>query len=678
MAALVAMLLVGLTAMPAASQPQPLPPVIVEGEPVAPSPGSTGTGLCMSSRVSTNVTTDFPQSTATFTGGITTFLETAPNAGNPNVRFTQVLRTPLDLSNNNVAPDTAEQVSYGDFAGTMLAWGCKQGGCDFFRNDTKTAFASRMRGYLNVTPEMVGRVLHFGIYTDDAASLVIFDRGAKFYEVLVRPPQLGAATWRTTNSVTFRKPGLYPVEILYAEISEYAALEVSVLIGDFVDFEQQAGDNPVNLRSSGFTVLEPARFFQTESGRPSYPDPNQCQQCRRQFMNTAGNNGCDPSYYCNGAALCAPCDSATFCGPSCSPCGASTPLCHNRNGIFTCVQCTEDDQCPNGRCDTTTNECRGCRTDANCPKGEYCGTDNECHECTTDDHCPRGQVCADNSCQPCSTQDSCAGSSCNCCPGGLKCASAAPGASPTCVECTSDTECSDGKRCDVANGRCVETVAECNTSERCGSQCVKCPSDRPMCLDGQVCVECRSDLECGDGKFCVSGECASCTTDKRCGTRCEACPGEQPFCLTDGTARGSSCVGCLQNEDCGPGGTCDPITRQCSASTCSVSCTEGTLCHGNACVQCFADAHCPCGGTCDTATNTCTTSCDASDDCLGVQHCSATTQQCERGRRKPGTEPQGGGFCCDTTSDSSDGTPGALALLLLVAAFLALRPRRAA
>ena len=673
MAALAAMLLVGLTAMPAAGQP--LPPVIVEGEPVAPSPGNSGTGLCMSSRVSTKPGDDFNKTTANFTGDINAFLETAPDAINPNVRFTQVLRTPLDLSNNN---DSGTRASYGDFVDAMTAWGCKSAGCDLFRNDITTSFASRMRGYLNVTPEMVGRVLHFGIYTDDAASLVIFDRGARFYEVVVRPPVLGAATWRTTNSVTFKKAGLYPIELLYVEITEHAALEVSVFIGDFVDFERKASDNPVNLRDSGFTVLEPARFFQTETGRQSYSDPTQCQQCKRQFTNTAGNNGCDPSYYCNGAALCAPCDSSTFCGPSCSPCGASTPLCHNRNGIFTCVQCTEDDQCPNGRCDTTTNECRGCRTDANCPKGEYCGTDNECHECTTDDHCPRGQVCADNSCQPCSTQDSCAGSSCNCCPGGLKCASAAPGASPSCVECTSDTECSDGKRCDVANGRCVEKVAECNTSDRCGSQCVKCPSDRPLCLDGQVCVECRSDLECGDGKFCVSGECASCITDKRCGTRCEACPGDQPFCLTDGTAMGSSCVGCLQNEDCGPGGTCDPVKRQCSASTCSVSCTEGTLCHGNACVQCFADAHCPCGGTCDTATNTCTTSCDASDDCLGVQHCSATTQQCERGRRKPGTEPQGGSFCCDTTSDGSDSTAGGLALLLLAAAFLALRPRRAA
>lgn len=670
MAALAAMLLAGLAGTARANPEQPLAPVVVTGDPVASSPTQEGTGLCIASRVSTSPAMDFPQNSASFSGGINTFLETAPTTSNPNVRVTTVLRTPLDLSNNNAS---GLQSSYGDFVDAMGAWGCMTGGCALFRNDTSTSFASRLRGYLNVTPEMVGRVLHFGIYTDDAASLVIYDNSARFYEVIVRPPELGLPTWRTTNSVTFRKAGLYPVELIYAEISEHAALEVSVLIGDFADFERPANDNPVNLRTSGFSVLEPARFYQTESGRPSYPDLNQCSQCKRQYTNTAGNNGCDPGYYCNGAALCAPCDSSLFCGDTCSPCGASTPLCLNRNGSFTCVQCSDDSQCPNGRCDLTTNECRGCKTDANCPTGQHCGADNECHECTNDSQCPRGQVCADNTCQACSTKDSCAGSSCNCCPGGLQCASTAPGASPTCVECTHDSQCSDGKRCDLANGRCVDKIAECNTSERCGDQCAKCPSDRPYCLDGQVCVACRSDLECGDGKYCLSGECASCTTDKRCGARCGACPSETPFCLTDGTTAGSSCVACRSDSDCGPGGSCDPTTRTCSASTCSVSCTDGNVCYGDSCVQCFADAHCPCGGTCDPATNTCTTSCNDSEDCLGgVQYCSAATLQCERGRRKPGTEPQGGAFCCGTTAGS---TPGGMALLLLVAAFFALRRR---
>jgi outer membrane exchange protein TraA len=665
MAALAATLLVVLAGMARANPEQPLDAVVITGEPVAPPPAQPGTGLCVASRVSKDPVADFPQNTGTFSAGVNAFLEASRTS-----RVTSVLRTPFDLSNNL---NDGRTLSYGDFVSVVS--GCSIGGCGFFINDATTSFASRLRGYLNVPPGLAGRPLHFGFYADDAVSVVIYDRLQTPYMVFNRPPMTGAPTWRTTNSVTFEKPGLYPIEILYTQFFEHAALEFSLLAGTLQDgdFERPANSPPViNLKDAGFVLLGSTAFYQTESGRPSFPDVNQCEQCNRQFANAPGHGGCGTGYYCNGAALCAPCDSSLFCGDTCSPCGPSTPLCINRNGSFTCVQCSEDSQCPNGRCDLETNQCRGCKTDAHCPKGEFCGTDNECHECTTNEHCPRGEVCADNVCQPCSTNDSCAGTSCNCCPGGLKCAPPAPGASPTCVECTSDADCSEGRKCDIANGRCVEKVAECNTSERCGDQCVKCPSDRPYCLDGQVCVACRSDLECGDGRFCLSGECASCTTDKRCGARCEACPGEAPFCLTDGTTAGSSCVGCRENADCGPGGTCDPTTRTCATTTCSVSCAEGTVCYGNACVGCFADAHCPCGGTCDTALNVCTTSCDNSNDCLGVQHCSASTQQCERGRRKPGTEPQGGSFCCGTTADS---TPGGLALLLLVAAFLALRPR---
>ncbi|MGZ3457069.1 MAG: outer membrane exchange protein TraA [Archangium sp.] len=670
MAALVAMLLV---ALPVVGHAEQLSSVVITGDPVAPSPAQPGTGLCTASRISTNPSADFPQSNSGFNAGVNAFLETAPgSSNNPNARVLSVLRTLFDLSNNYISGQ--QKLSYGDFVDAVP--GCPSGGCGFFVNDTSTSFATRLRGYLNVTPDMVGLPVHFGFYADDAVALTIYDRNSRIYPVFNRPPQLGYPTWRTTNSVTFMKPGLYSVEVLYAQVGEHAALEMSVLLGTFSDFERPANQTPVvSLRDAGFALVGPTSFYQTESGRPSYPDLNQCQQCNRQYANTAGNNGCDPGYYCNGAALCAPCDSSLFCGDTCSPCGASTPLCLNRNGSFTCVQCSDDSQCPNGRCDPATNECRGCKTDSNCPSGQHYGTDNECHQCTTDSQCPRGQVCADNTCQSCSTKDSCAGTSCNCCPGGLKCAPPSPGASPTCVECTSDADCSEGKKCDIVNGHCVDKVAECNTSERCGDQCVKCPSDRPYCLDGQVCVECRSDLECGDGKFCLSGQCASCTTDKRCGSRCEACPTQAPFCLTDGTTAGSSCVGCRQDSDCGPGGSCNSTTHTCGATTCSVTCAAGSVCYGNSCVECFADAHCPCGGTCDTTHNVCTTSCNDSNDCLGVQYCSPTTQQCERGRRKPGTEAQGGSFCCATTSG---GTPGGLALLLLVAAFFALRRRGAA
>lgn len=639
-------------------------------------------------------------------GGMNDFMERTAAS-----RTTYVLRTPFDLSNNIVG---GTEASRGDFVDAVP--GCPSYGCSFFVNDPFTSFGSRFRGYLNVTPDMVNKPLHFGFYTDDAVSFVIFDRNNVQYQVINRPPQLGAPTWRTTNSVTFQRSGLYPVELLYAEVTDHAALEFAILDGsltDFDDFERTANQSPiVKLNDSGFLLVPPEKFFQTETGRPSFPDDpatpdedelNHCQQCNRANANAPGNGGCglNSGYYCNGAALCAPCDTSRVCGPSCSPCGQSTPLCVNVNGTFTCVECTDDAQCGGRRCDPTTNTCTGCLEDRACPNGQVCDRLNftcvecnrdedcppdevcapelkQCRECNANSDCERGKSCSNHQCVTCSTNDSCAGSSCNCCPSGTTCATPTPGASPSCVECTTDSQCAEGKRCDTINGRCVDAIPECNTADRCGAQCVKCPSERPFCLDGQVCVACRNDLECGSGQFCLSGECASCTTDRHCGPRCEACGKDTPFCLTGGSTAGSTCVACRNDSDC-PGGQCDPTTFTCVNTTaCEESCAEtGKVCNGSACVECFADAHCPCGGSCDVATGTCTTSCDDSGDCLGVEYCSTLTQECERGRRKPGTTPQGGSFCCETTTSdlTSTGTGAFLAMLLV--GFLLLFSRRA-
>ncbi|MBN1210567.1 MAG: outer membrane exchange protein TraA [Myxococcaceae bacterium] len=678
--------------------PSKLDDVVVTGDPVAPSPSIDGTGLCSAEGISTDPNKDFPQESSAFIASVNQLLDSSTN------RETYVLRTPFDLSNNL---DDGRTLSYGDFVNVVP--GCPMGGCNFRiipAGNSSTYFGSRLRGYLNVTPEMIDRVLHFGIYADQAVTLTIYDRNSVEYPVIKRPTSIAAVTWRSTNSVTFKKSGLYPIEILYAQIIEHAALELSIFddtVTNFEDFERAANDPPVvNLNGAKFTLVPPEKFFQTETGRPSFSDENQCAQCERRFANAPGNGGCGLGFYCNGAALCAPCDTSRVCGPSCSPCGQSTPNCVNVNGTFTCVECTDDTQCGGRRCDLTTNTCTGCLEDRACPNGQVCDKTNytcvecnrdedcppdevcapeikQCRECNEDAECERGKSCQEHQCITCTTNDSCAGNSCNCCPAGTQCSAPTPGASPSCVECTTDSQCADGKKCDALNGRCVDAIAECNTSDRCGSQCVKCPGDRPFCLDGQVCVACRNDLECASGQFCQSGECTACTTDRHCGPRCGACERSAPFCVTDGTTAGSVCVACRNDSDC-PGSTCDPATFTCvDPIRCGGSCTaQGKVCNGTDCVECFADAHCPCGGTCDVSTGTCTTSCNDSGDCLGVEYCSTTTQECERGRRKPGTSPQGGSFCCETTTTAditSTGTGAFLAMLLV--GFLLLYSRRA-
>ncbi len=625
-------------------------------------------GLCSSSAASGSPALDFPTSAATFNAGVNAFLESQSAT-----RVSYSVRSLMDLSNNN---SSGLARSYGDFLDSQVPQ-CRTGGCDFFVSDTTTAFATRLRGYLNITEAMAGRPLHLGVYADDAVSVTIYDRTQTPYAVITRPPQLGFATWRSTNTVTFGSPGLYAIEVLYAEIGEHAALELGLLDGAFTDFELPPGTaGSVSLRSAGFSLLPASFFHQTETGIRPYPDAARCEQCNRQFANLPGNGGCGSGYYCNGAALCAPCNSSLFCGPSCSPCGQSNPVCINRNGAFACVQCSKDADCGPLKCDVATNTCAECNIDADCPSGKVCNpSSHRCAECNADKDCPRGLTCDAHACVPCSARTSCAGASCNCCAGGeaVRCAALAPGASPTCVECTSDAHCRNGTRCDSVNGRCVEAVAPCNTADQCGPQCTRCPSERPQCLDGQVCVECRSDLDCGAGRFCQSGECSACAVDRRCGERCGSCGGDTPFCQGDGTPAGSSCVGCRGDADC-PGSTCDGQTRRCSAP-CAVTCAAGTRCDGARCVECSADTHCPCGGSCDRATGKCSAACTESYDCAPGDHCSALSNTCEPGRRKVGSEPRGGPPCCSVAASPELAPWLGLALLALGALRRPRRPR---
>src|SRR5262249_50363310 len=156
---------------------------------------------------------------------------------------------------------------------------CKIGGCDFFVTDTTTSFGSRLRGYLNVLPSLAGRPIHFGFYADDAVSLTFYDKAQTPYPVFIRPPVLGAPTWRTTNTGTFSKPGIYAVEILYVQIVEHAALELSILDGAFTDFELPANQvGSINLNSAGFKLLDVPNFFQTDNGEQPFADPKMCAQ----------------------------------------------------------------------------------------------------------------------------------------------------------------------------------------------------------------------------------------------------------------------------------------------------------------------------------------------------------------------------------------------------------------
>jgi outer membrane exchange protein TraA len=604
-----------------------------------------GQGLCVVNAVSTTPATDFPQQAGLFNDGINQFLlQTKPSWKQ------YVQRTIFDLSNNLDPPGV--KLSWGDFTDSMTPQ-CQTGGCGFFVNDTTTSFASRFRGFLNVTSDLVNKPVHIGLYADDAVSLTFWDKSQVAHSVIIQPPVIGSPTWRTTQEVQFDEAGLYPLEILYCQFVESAALEMSFFVGDFTDFQYpanlvpDAGTNP-SLKSVGFSLFQEAQFFQTLSGAPSFPNLDQCQQCDRQFVGQIGNNGCDSGYYCNEAALCAPCDTALLCGPSCSPCGGKTPFCINENGTEKCGQCRNDNDCkPGFTCNLTTHTCNECRTDADCPQGKECDQHN---------------------CVWCSAANKCAGNSCNCCGDGLngkqmQCLSLASGDPPECVECTKDSDCTEGGVCDVLIGQCVPSLAAHESKNCCGAGCLQCPADNPLCLPGPfgtACEACRNDMECPSGNFCIEGECSPCTTARHCGTRCETCGGDTPFCNDAQLVKDAACVRCTDDTQC-VGGACDQSTHECKP-TCAMSCAAATpYCNGQTCVECYADTQCPCNGTCDTSTFTCSTSCKGNADCLGDQHCQHADDGSGNQSCSPGPLPDNvacGSTLANICSGSTIGTSG--------------------
>lgn len=646
----------------------PLPTVFVDGDPVAPPPKDpagnllAGTGLCGAFRLAdtsdmaTLATVLFPQRPADFpNSGVDTFQLAINNfmddksavkgsPSDPLIHYETLLK-PFDLASKAVLPGIN---SKGDYIGTPecpvysppeLSPGCRfpASGVTLDTNPLP-AFASRFRGFLLV-PQGIEKIpMHIGFFTQDEVAMRIFqkpDQGqmnAKAYEVISRSPTGPTGAYRVTNTITFKNPGIYPIEILHASYQDPAVLEMVILNSDpnFVDIDGPVAAN-MSLQAARFSPpLQPTMFFQTSSGTlPFDGQPAMCQQCPRQYANLpAQPKGiCPPGLFCNEAAVCSPCVGDQFCGNSCRKCTDPEPYC--------------------------------VRDPASA------GADYTCVECREDPDCKAGQKCITGKCV----------SPCQCCPESPFCVETDPG-QPTarnCTQCRTASDCGEGRQCDLLNGRCVDKLPECGTDARCGPKCVDCLAStkdeptgpRPHCMDGTVCVQCRHDVDCTTpGTYCRSGDCVPCTHDRHCGASCRSCgidisvapdgtivpnATEKPFCLSEnGQAASAICVRCLNDTQCGVGGTCDLTTHQCN-NTCDTPCAAGTVCDGSRCVQCFTSAQCKCG---QCIAGECTDKCGDSTDCRSNQCCAQDAAQCIDGRCKPGLTAHGGGLCCTTTGGS--------------------------
>lgn len=550
--------------------------------------------------------------------------------------FLDVIRTGSDFSHlqlfdfsNNYSAIEARAGDYQTTCGSPLNRGCK-----FAPISTagKDYFVNRYRGFLNVLPAWMNKPVYVGVRTDDAAYLRIFDKTGTLplsQLAFTGGPNVSKLGRRIFNRVVFANPGLYPIEIGFVQLYEDAVLEVVITSEQafpqgwvFPSEEvfksgQLDGAAENNLSNwTAFQLIKPEQIFQSVSGKHAFPTPEQCAQCPRGDIGTAGaTSACGAGKYCNEAAVCDTCATNDHCGPDCQKCGGTTPVC---NG-------------------------------------------SSCVECTQDADCSTGNTCVNNQCRPCTTDNTCAGNSCNCCPGGTQCMASTTKGQYICGSCTKDADCESGKRCDLSIMQCVADAGSCafdpaSPVEKCGPSCNACPTERPLCLGNVVCVQCRSDLDCSSGNYCLSGECVPCTTDKRCGPRCGSCTQDKPMCFSDGKlSANAQCVECLDNSQCGPGAVCDQMTHTCSqACTQCATTPDGNVCSQERCVQCVSSAQCPCGSTCNVKTGQCSPGCANVEDCLGSQCCSRTDNKCVPGRCKPGHAA--GGLCgCDASMGGSCG-----------------------
>lgn len=326
---------------------QLLKQVIVDGSPVAPPPlkrdGTLipGSGLCGSYKPTKDPLSHFPFRTMSWPAdaadlptSLNNFMDVGIASGADGTRKDAVLRTPFDLTNNY---SFFGSEAAGDFVNTP---GCPgPNGCDFpaaAGADLSTGFGARFRGLFYVRPDWVGQPLHFGLFADNAVALLVYavpkapDPPRPLREYLLVSRALGPNPQvRVTNQITFFKPGLYPIEVLYGQYDNAAVLEMAVLFSSsFKDIDEESNLGQPKLGQSGFDLsyTMPANFYMTENAQPAFPaDPTECQQCpRTSYGTTPPIPVCEAGYHCNAAALCVP-DVTTPAGPDSTDPDAMTP-----------------------------------------------------------------------------------------------------------------------------------------------------------------------------------------------------------------------------------------------------------------------------------------------------------------------------------------------------------------
>lgn len=307
---------------------------------------------------------------------------------------------------------------------------------------------------------------------------------------------------------------------------------------------------------------------------------------------------CQDSAQCSGATpLCDAVAQVCVQCLATDDCSAPTPACDTATAR--CVECVAGNECPAGTfCNTEARSCVGCLETSQCLDefNAHCQTDPAlpspftCVGCVENRDCATkenlGTICRvdDGKCVECLTDADCTTN-----PNATACS-----ALGTCGACITDVDCGaiPGRTACLAGAGCVECTssAQCSGNPR-GSLCKTTTTNEPTdTAPLNTCVECTSDTDCTDpdASACQGNQCVPCVFNEDC-SHVDSTPG-----VAGGTALNvcdaGSCVQCtgLQREACGAN-VCDSLARQCTAFPANSADT---------CEPCVSDAHCEADARC--------------------------------------------------------------------------------
>lgn len=260
--------------------------------------------------------------------------------------------------------------------------------------------AARLRGYFNVSSEIVGKPLSFALSCDAFCSLHIGRTDAT-------PAIETTVSRRRIQQLRFMKAGLYPIELVYYQTGAAASLEWAM--STEAETECESCMTPLTDAAAyggRFALVPTKRLYNRILG-----DSESCQECGRPGQD------CPAGSYCSDG-LCQNCDLPDHCGATCRKCPDEARIC----SFGQCAECTFDDQCPSSKPTCEQNKCvvplccggqyGRCPAQMNCnPFSNTCTRYIAETWCASDGWCPTGWRCQGRICvkgpTPCTVDQQC-------------------------------------------------------------------------------------------------------------------------------------------------------------------------------------------------------------------------------------------------------------------------------